>query len=53
VDAIVQGDWSRALEALKKIPDSDGPKQFLLEQMGKFSNTPPADWDGAFTLDSK
>lgn len=53
VDAIVQGDWSRALEALQKIPDSDGPKQFLLEQMGKFSNTPPAGWDGAFTLDSK
>jgi hypothetical protein len=53
VDAIVRGDWSAALETLQRLPDSDGPKKFLISQMAAFNNKPPPDWDGAFSLESK
>ena len=53
VDAVIKGDWANAQELLRLIPDGDGPKQFLLDHMNEFGNTPPADWDGAFSLASK
>ena len=53
LDAVIAGRWDEAVERLHAVPDDDGPKQFLLTQMDKLNNTPPADWDGAFRLDSK
>ena len=53
LDMVVSGRWGEALERLEAVPDDDGPKKFLLAQMAKSNNTPPADWDGAFRLDSK
>jgi hypothetical protein len=41
------------MQTLQAVPDADGPKQFLLAQMARFDNAPPADWDGAFRLEIK
>jgi adenylate cyclase len=53
VEAIIAGDWSSAHSLLKRIPDGDGPKQFLLAHMAALGNAPPPDWNGAFVLTSK
>lgn len=53
LEAILSGRWSEGLERLDAVPDEDGPRQFLVAQMAKYNNTPPADWDGAFSLDAK
>ena len=53
VDAVFQGDWLAARKFLDRIPDTDGPKRFLIDHMAEFSDTPPANWDGAFSLASK
>ena len=53
LDAVIAGKWNEAIERLNAVSDEDGPKQFLLAQMAKLNNTPPADWDGAFSLDAK
>lgn len=53
LDAIIAGKWDAALSLLTQVPDDDGPKKFLLEQMAHTDNHPPADWDGAFSLKSK
>ena len=53
LEMVIAGRWPEAIERLNAVPDDDGAKQFLLKHMGKFDNTPPEGWDGAFTLDSK
>lgn len=53
LEAIIAGRWTEGIERLNAVPDSDGPKQFLIAHMAKHNNAPPADWDGAFRLDSK
>jgi len=53
LEAIISGRWNEGIERLNAVPDDDGPKKFLLTHMAKHDNTPPADWDGAFGLDSK
>ena len=53
LDSVIAGRWNEAIERLNAVSDEDGPKKFLLAQMAKLNNTPPADWDGAFSLDSK
>jgi adenylate cyclase len=53
VEAVISGHWNQARQLLQAVPDADGPKQFLLSQMARFDNTPPADWDGAFRLETK
>lgn len=53
LDAIIAGRWGEGLERLNAVPDSDGPKQFLIAHMAKHNDTPPAGWDGVFSLDSK
>jgi len=52
VDAVVSGQWAAAVEQLAALPD-EGGRQFLLKQMARFGNQPPADWDGAFSLTEK
>ena len=53
LDSVIAGRWTEAVERLNAVSDEDGPKQFLLAQMAKLNNMPPADWDGAFSLDTK
>lgn len=50
LDAVTEGKWSSAMEILERVPDEDGPKQFLLRNMSALNNEPPASWDGAFSL---
>ena len=52
VDAVIAGEWAAALTRLKSLPE-DGPRGFLESRMGEFGNTPPSDWDGAFSLTNK
>src|SRR5262249_12036675 len=52
VEAVVAGQWTTAQEILESMPDS-GPKQFLLDGMAEFGNSPPADWRGSFVLNIK
>ena len=53
LDAVTEGNWSSAVEILTRVPDEDGPKQFLLRNMDALGNEPPASWDGAFSLANK
>lgn len=53
VDAIGQGDWKQAREILTALPDSDGPRKFLMSFLDRHQNTPPADWDGVIPLAQK
>jgi adenylate cyclase len=53
LDSVIEGDWSSAMEILKRVPDQDGPKQFLLRNMADLGNEPPESWDGAFSLANK
>lgn len=53
LDLVIAGRWPEALDRLRLLPQSDGPTQFLVRQMTALGNTPPANWDGAFSLDRK
>jgi len=53
VDAVGQGDWRRAREILESLPESDGPRNFLLAFLDGHGNTRPADWDGVIPLGKK
>lgn len=52
LDLVIAGTWTQAIAKLKACPD-EGPVQFLLARMSDYNNTPPADWDGAFSLANK
>jgi adenylate cyclase len=53
LEKLTAGDWSEARVILEKIPDTDGPKQFLVRRMSELGSMPPPDWDGAFSLAEK
>jgi adenylate cyclase len=53
LDSVTEGKWSSALKILERVPDQDGPKQFLLRNMSALGNEPPESWDGAFSLANK
>jgi hypothetical protein len=50
--AFEQGRWTEARSYLARLPDGDGPRQFLLEVMDRLES-PPKDWKGVIALDSK
>ena len=53
LDSVTEGNWSSAIEILERVPDQDGPKQFLLRNMAALGNEPPDSWDGTFSLANK
>jgi adenylate cyclase len=53
VEAVGRGDWPRAREILKSLPDGDGPREFLLRFLEGHRNALPADWDGVIPLAEK
>lgn len=52
VDLVTEGEWTAATSILEAMP-GDGPSAFLLNQMARFDNAAPFDWDGAFSLTEK
>ena len=53
VEALTTGDWPQAIELMNRIPETDGPRQFLLNYMAQNGNAPPANWDGVISLSQK
>jgi adenylate cyclase len=53
LEAVTAGKWEDAARLLTRLPDEDGPRQFLMRQMGMYGNSPPSNWDGAFCLAGK
>jgi adenylate cyclase len=53
LEAVTSGKWEEAARLLTRLPDEDGPRQFLMQQMGMCRNSPPSNWDGAFCLAGK
>lgn len=53
VDAISRGDWPQAREILNSLPESDGPREFLMSFLAEHEHTPPAGWDGVIPLSKK
>ncbi len=53
LDAFLAGRWSNAYELLHRIPAEDEVADFLTEYIVKHKRTPPPDWDGVITLESK
>ena len=52
VDSVIEGRWDEAIDQLQSLPE-EGPRSFLEARMAEFDNSPPADWDGAFSLAKK
>ncbi len=53
VDAIGLGHWREARKILNSLPESDGPREFLVSFLDGHMNTPPANWDGVILLSKK
>ena len=53
LSAILDGDWTNAVDLLKEFRITDGPTRFLMEQMQRTDFRPPDGWDGAFSLSKK
>jgi adenylate cyclase len=52
VEDVITGRWDEALSKLQSQPRG-GPRQFLEDRMAEHGNTPPENWDGAFSLAKK
>lgn len=53
LNAVLDGKWKEAVELLSEFRDTDGPTQFVMNQMEQTEFEPPANWDGTFTLTKK
>jgi adenylate cyclase len=53
VDAVVAGDWAKAMELLENVPGPDRAKDFLTVFIAQNNYEPPADWDGTIELPRK
>lgn len=53
VDALIAGDWPQAIERLNRVPETDGPRQFLMNFMALHGKHPPQNWDGVIALAQK
>jgi adenylate cyclase len=53
INAVLDGNWSDAVEVLTPFRETDGPTRFVMDQMERTGFQAPADWDGAFTLTKK
>ncbi|HBV63814.1 MAG TPA: adenylate/guanylate cyclase domain-containing protein [Rhodopirellula sp.] len=50
LDAMIDGDWSKAYELLYAIPAWDRPKDVLLSFILRNDRVPPDDWDGVIKM---
>ena len=51
--ALEARDWNTALKLLHQVPPDDQAKDFLTVFIAQHHRTPPANWDGAITLEAK
>lgn len=52
-EAVSEGRWNDVGLALSNVPDSDGPKQFLLKLLPTIRERSPNTWDGIVPLSRK
>ncbi len=52
LDMIISGNWEIALPLLNALPEEE-PRDFLLEQMKRYDNKVPTNWDGSFSMSEK
>ena len=52
-EAVIDGQWKEAKAALSRIPEDDGPRNFLMPQIESFLKQPPTDWNGVLPLSGK
>ena len=53
LEQFIDGRWSDALELLHLVPAKDRVKDFLTVFIAQHGRTPPRDWNGVVTLQSK
>lgn len=53
VNGIIAGNWEEVREMLTRLPEEDGPANFLREFLAKAPKNPGPDWNGVIQLDYK
>ncbi|HEV3341664.1 MAG TPA: adenylate/guanylate cyclase domain-containing protein [Pirellulales bacterium] len=53
LDAFIAGDWSTAVQLLRRLPAQDRVQDFLTVYIAQYNRTPPSGWDGVVTLERK
>lgn len=53
VNGIIAGNWEEVRETLSRLPEQDGPANFLRAFLAKAPKNPGPDWNGVIQLDYK
>jgi adenylate cyclase len=53
VNEIIAGNWEQVRENLRKLPEEDGPANFLRAFLANAPKEPDSDWDGVIRLEHK
>lgn len=53
VNGIIAGNWEEVREMLNRLPEEDGPANFLRAFLAKAPKNPGPDWNGVIQLDYK
>jgi len=53
LQSFTEGDWSRALALLQKLPETDQAKDFLANYISERHSEPPSDWNGVIKMSIK
>jgi adenylate cyclase len=53
LDSFMAGQWSQTLDLLQRITTPDPVKDFLAMFIAQYRRTPPPNWDGIMSLESK
>lgn len=53
VNGIIAGNWEEARDTLSRLPESDGPANFLRAFLAKAPKKPGPDWNGVIQLEHK
>lgn len=53
VHGIIAGNWEEVRETLSRLPENDGPANFLRAFLAKAPKNPGPDWNGVIQLDYK
>lgn len=53
VNGVIVGNWGRIREDLTRLPENDGPANFLRAFLANAPKEPGPDWDGVIQLESK
>ena len=53
LQAVIDGQWARALEILSELPVRDRAKDFLMILIAQYNYEPPAGWTGTISMTGK